>query len=201
LPIENLYNEDMLVQSMQAGNEESFTILYRYYSPKLYINILRLVHDPLSAEEIVQELFTRIWQKRESKGIKENYTGYMYRIAQHLVHDFFRKIKHDKELLERFRLIVEEDYEDIEEALQLKESSAIFQKAIEHLSPQQKKVYNLVRIEGCTYRKAAEIMGISPLTVKEYLATTKKSIQNYLLNNMDNSIELVFFVITCKILS
>lgn len=198
--IENLYNEAILVQAMQTGNEEAFTTLYKYYSPQLYMNILRLVHDPLSAEEIVQELFTRIWQKRESKGIKENYTGYMYRSAQNLVHDFFRKMKHDRELLERFRLIVEEDYEYIQEALQLKESSAILEKAIEQLSPQQKKVYKLVRIEGCTYRKAAEIMGISPLTVKEYLVTTKKAIQNYLLNNMDNSIELVFFVLTCKIL-
>lgn len=201
MPLENLHNESMLVKAMQTGDEEAFTTLYKYYSPQLYMNILRLVHDPLSAEEIVQELFTRIWQKRGSNGIKENYTGYMYRIAQNLVHDFFRKIKHDRELRERFNVIIEKEYEYIEEAFEMKEASAILEKAIDQLSPQQKKVYKLVRVEGYTYRKAAEIMGISPLTVKEYLVTTKKSIQNYLLNNLDQSIELLIFILICKIVN
>jgi RNA polymerase sigma-70 factor (ECF subfamily) len=201
VPLENLHNESMLVNAMQTGDEEAFTTLYKYYSPQLYMNILHLVHDPLSAEEIVQELFTRIWQKRDSKGIKENYTGYMYRIAQNLVHDFFRKVKHDHELKQRFHLIIEKEYEYIEEAFEMKEASAILEKAIDQLSPQQKKVYKLVRIEGYTYRKAAEIMNISPLTVKEYLVTTKKSIQNYLLNNMDQSIELLIFIFICKIVN
>ena len=201
MQLENLHNESMLVNAMQSGDEEAFTILYKYYSPQLYLNILRLVHDPLSAEEIVQELFTRIWQKRGSKGIKENYTGYMYRIAQNLVHDFFRKIKHDRELRERFNVMIEKEYEYIEEAFEMKEASAILEKAIDQLSPQQKKVYKLVRVEGYTYRKAAEIMGISPLTVKEYLVTTKKSIQNYLLNNLDQSIELLIFILICKIVN
>lgn len=67
-----------------------------------------MIHDPAATEELVQELFTRIWQKRDAKGIRENFTGYMYRIAQHLVHDFFRKLKKDRTLLEKFRALVQE---------------------------------------------------------------------------------------------
>ena len=80
---------------MQAGSEEAFTVLYRHYSPRLYLNILGMIHDPLLAEEMVQELFTKIWQKREISGLQENFSGYIYRIAQHLVQDFFRKIKRE----------------------------------------------------------------------------------------------------------
>jgi RNA polymerase sigma factor (sigma-70 family) len=172
---------------MQSGSEEAFTALYRHYSPSLYLNILKMVRDPLLAEEMVQELFTRIWQKRENKGLEENFAGYIYRTGQHLVHDFFRKLKRDRRLRERFRSFAETHYEHIEEAIQRRQSSAILEKAIEQLSPQQKKVYKLVKLEGCTYKMAAEIMGISPLTVKEYLTDTNKSIRRYVLSHIDNA--------------
>lgn len=173
---------------MQSGSEEAFTALYRHYSPRIYLNILGMIKDPLLAEEMVQELFTRIWQKRESAGIIDNFAGYLYRIGQHLVHDFFRKLKRDRVLLERFRRLAGEHYRHIEEALDYRQSSAILEKAIEQLPPQQKKVYKLVKIEGCTYKKAAEIMGISPLTVKEYIVSTNKTIRHYMLTHADSAV-------------
>lgn len=191
---ERLDNETLLVQQMQAGSEQAFTTLYRYYSPRLYLNILRMIHDPLLAEEMVQELFTRIWQNRTNKGIQEEFTGYMYRIGQNLVHDFFRKVQRDRRLKERFISIAGEHYENVEEALQFQESSAILQKAIAQLSPQQKKVYTLVKVEGYTYKKAAGIMGISPLTVKEYLVSTNKSIRKYVIQHMDAVIIAFIFL-------
>jgi len=191
--MESLQNEILLVEAMQAGNEEAFSILYRYYSPRLYINILSMVRDPLTAEEMVQELFTRIWQKKENKGIKENFTGYMYRIAQHLVYDFFRKLKRDRRLQSAFRLLAGEQYEQAEYELHDQQSSVILQKAIEQLSTQQKKVYELVKLEGYTYKKAAETMGISPLTVKEYLVAAHKSIRKFLLNHPDATLGLLLY--------
>jgi RNA polymerase sigma-70 factor (ECF subfamily) len=179
---------------MQSGSEDAFTTLYRHYSPQLYMNILRMVHDPLMTEEIVQELFTRIWQKRENKGIGENFAGYMYRIGQHLVHDFFRKLQRDRKLVERFQSYASEHYEHIEEALHHQQSSEILKKAIDQLTSQQKKVYELVKIEGYTYKKAAGTIGISPNTVKEYLVSANKSIRNYILNNTDSALALMLFI-------
>jgi RNA polymerase sigma factor (sigma-70 family) len=196
LPIENLHNEPLLIREMQSGSEEAFTTLYRYYSPKLYINIKRMVHDPVVAEELVQELFTRIWRKRDCKGIRENFSGYMYRIAQHLVHDFFRKLKKDQLLLEKFRVWVEEktDNKSAEDILQQNQSFAIINKAIEHLPVQQKKAYKLVKQEGYSYKKAAESMGISPFTVKEYLSLANKSIRNYIQGKVDSPHELLYIL-------
>ncbi len=182
---------------MQSGSQEAFTILYRHYSPLLYINVRRMLHDPVVSEELVQELFTRIWQKRDCQGITENFTGYMYRIAQHLVHDFFRRLKKDQALQQKFRTLVEEA--DItasaEDRLQQQQSMGIINNAIEHLPPQQRKAYKLVREEGYTYKKAAEDMGISPLTVKEYLTLANKSIRNYILTNVESPREMLLFTL------
>ena len=172
---------------MQSGNEESFTLLYKHYSAPLYLNILRMVHDPLTAEEMVQELFTRIWQKRKSAAIKENFSGYLYRTALNLVHDFFRKLKRDHKLFHQFQESIEEGYNHIEEGLNNRQASETLIRAIEQLPPQQKKVYQSVREEGFTYKKAAEIMNISPFTVKEYLSSTTKTIRRYLVRHADTT--------------
>jgi RNA polymerase sigma-70 factor (family 1) len=181
------------VQELQAGNEEAFATLYRHYSPILYINVLKIVQDPAIAEEIIQELFTRVWQKKDAKGIAENFSGYLYRIAQNLVHDFFRRLRRDQQLMKRFGSIATRNYEDVEEQFYQKQSSEILQKAIDQLSQQQKKAYELVKTEGHTYKETAEIMGISPFTVKEYLAAAKKSIRDFLVNNI-NLLALLIFV-------
>ena len=196
MPTVKLHNEVQLVEKLHAGDEVAFTTLYRHYSPVLYINILRMVRDPQLTEEIVQELFTRIWKNRTNQGLKENFAGYIYRIAQHLVHDFFRKLKRDNILLDRFKALAQENYEQPEAELIQKQSEAIMQKAVEQLSPQQKKVYELVKIEGCTYKKAAEILGISPLTVKEYLVTTKKSIRKYVISHLGSTLPTILLILS-----
>lgn len=156
-----------------------------------------MVQDSVVAEELVQELFTRIWKRRACNGIKENFTGYMYRIAQNLVHDFFRKLKKDKMLLKKFSTWMEEKTENAnaEDILQQRQSFAILNNAIEHLPVQQKKAYKLVRQEGYSYKKAAESMGISPLTVKEYLVKANRSIRNYIYSKVDSPHELLFLLV------
>src|ERR1700744_4689408 len=126
---------------MQGGSEEAFTVLYQHYSPQLYLNIVRMVRDRQLAEEIVQELFTRIWQKRSSIGLAENFAGYMYRVGQHLVHDFFRKVKRDQQLMQRFRKFAEDEYLHVEEGLNYQRSLDLLGQALKELPPQQKKVY------------------------------------------------------------
>lgn len=187
---------------MQAGNQEAFTLLYRHYSPLLYMNILRLVHDPATAEELVQELFTRIWQKRTCKGIKEDFTGYMYRIAQNLVFDFFRRLKKDHFLMERFKAITGEadGAASAEERLYQQQAAGIINTAIEHLPPQQKKVYKLVKQDGYTYKMAAGEMGISPFTVKEYLSLANKSIRNYVLSHVNSRRDIILLaLLSCSL--
>jgi RNA polymerase sigma-70 factor (family 1) len=184
---EKLYNEHLLVEQMQAGDEKAFTLLYRYYSPRLYLNILKIVRDNSVAEELVQELFSRIWQKKESFTIKDNFAGYLYRSGHNLVLDHFRKLASDRKLIKKFTEVAEKSYNHIEAGINSRQSSVILKEAIEKLPPQQKKVYELVRMEGCTYKKAAEIMGISSHTVKEYLMLTRKSIKKYVISNFDSS--------------
>lgn len=179
---------------MQAGNQQAFTVLYRHYSPQIYQNIAGILREKEWAEELVQELFTRIWQKKQNKGLTENFSGYLYRAAQNLVCDFFRKMEQDRKLQHRFQELASENYLSIEQAMENAELKAMLQKAINQLSPQQKKAFELVRLEGNSYREAAETMGISPLTIKEYLVNSHKLIRHFILKQTGGQPETILLL-------
>ena len=194
-----LDNELLLIKQMQTGNTDAFAELYRYYSPRLYMNILNMVREPKVAEDLVQELFTKIWQKRDAEGLGENFEGYLYRSAYNLAADYFRKIQRDRKLLQRFRWIASENITSIEEALYHRYSSAILEKAVASLPKQQRRVYQLVRMEKHSYKEAAEIMGVSVNTIKDYLGATTKSIQAFLLNHVDGHDLLLLILMTLSL--
>lgn len=184
-----------LITLLKDGNQAAFTELYLKYSGPIYVNVLKMVKDELLTEELVQDLFSRIWQKHQSFTEDIDFRAYLYRVAQNLVFDFYRKLKRDHNMYEKFKLIVSQEYSHIEEGLHLKESEALLEQAMAQLSAQQYAVYKLCKIEGYTYKQAAEQMGISPHTVKEYLSKSTQLVKNYMINNLDSSLGLLLFML------
>lgn len=184
--------EGELLLLLAKGDEAAFTTLYRHYSGPLYINFLRMVKDEAIAEEIIQDLFSRIWLKRETINIEKNFSAYLYRTGYNLVMDFYRKVKRDQVLYDKFRQIATENYSHIEEILHLKDSQALISKALDTLPPQQRKVFELCRIEGHTYKEVAELLGISHHTVKEYFVKANQAIRKYITGNVDTALGLLF---------
>jgi RNA polymerase sigma-70 factor (family 1) len=184
--------EGELLLRLAKGDEAAFTALYRHYSGPLYINFLRMVKDEAIAEEIIQDLFSRIWLKRETINIEKNFSAYLYRTGYNLVMDFYRKVKRDQVLYDKFRQVATENYSHIEEILHLKDSQALISKALDTLPPQQRKVFELCRIEGHTYKEVAELLGISHHTVKEYFVKANQAIRKYITGNVDTALGLLF---------
>ena len=191
MPTPEKYNEQKLLTELKAGNEEAFTELYNQYSEAMYFNVLKMVKDETIAEEIVQDLFTKIWQKRDVIKIDHSFASYIYRAAQNSVIDYFRMVERSRELLERFKKTASGNYLHVEEAICLKESDLLLRKALETLPPQQKKVYQLCVLEGCTYKDTAGRMDIGHNTVKEYLSKARLTVRTFVENNIDNPYALI----------
>jgi RNA polymerase sigma factor (sigma-70 family) len=195
--IQNSDNELALLQRLKEGDEHAFTQLYHRYSLPMYVNFLRLVKDETLSEEFVQEIFTRLWVKRASITVEQDFKAYLYRCAQHIVYDFYRKLKRNRSLYDRFKAVATANYTHIEEALNLKESEALLYKVLNRLTPQQKKVYLLCKIHGQTYKQAGSQLGISAETVKEHLAKANAAIRAFVAGNMDTAFGLMI-ILACK---
>lgn len=161
----------------------------------MYVNFLRMVKDEQLAEEFVQEIFARIWQKKETLQIEQSFSDYLYRAGQNMVYDFYRKLKRDRLLYNRFKTNATQNYSHIEEALHLKESEELLQKAMNILPTQQRKVYQICKLEGYSYKEAGQQLGISPHTVKEYLVKANRTIRMYVSGNMDTVLGLIIIIV------
>lgn len=171
------YNEQELLQELQQGNADAFTCLYKHYSVPLYYNILSLVKDENTAEELVQDVFLKIWRRKSTINITKSFSGYLFVTARNQVYDFFQQLSRDQELRSRIISFASEAYDHIEQSIFAKENADLLRKAIDTLPPQRRRAFELCKLEGLSYRQASEEMGISLSTIKDHMVNALETIR------------------------
>ncbi|MEO8766050.1 MAG: RNA polymerase sigma-70 factor [Ginsengibacter sp.] len=177
------FDEHELLIQLKAGNKRAFTRLYELYSQPLYLNLLKLVKAEQAAEEILQDIFFIVWEKRETITINHSLKGYLFRIAENKVHDFFRKLKRERELYHHVQEASEEEYRNAGDKILHSEETALLNKAIENLPPQRKKVFYLCKMEGRSYLEVSRLLGISASTINDHIVKSTRAIRNFILAN------------------
>lgn len=189
------YNEPELLEALRKGSENAFTRLYHHYSLPLYHNVLSLVKDEHIAEELVQEVFSKIWKQKATITIEKNFAGYLFVMARNRVFDFFQQVNRDQALYEKMKAVASAHYDHIEQALFAKENADLLRRAIDTLPPQRRKAFELCKLEGLTYRQASEEMGISLSTIKDHMVNALESIRIYISKNVEVAGMLAFYCI------
>lgn len=154
---------------LKKGNYAAFDALYTVYSPRLLGRLIRLLGNEHIAEEILQDLFFRIWEKRAQIDIEKPFKGYLFSIAQNLVYDHFRKISVNERYKDDFINGYSELYGHVEEDMIFKQTEERLMQAINKLSPQCRQVYILFKLEGKSYAEIGELMKISKSTINNHL--------------------------------
>jgi RNA polymerase sigma-70 factor (family 1) len=162
-------------------DHRSFHELYNRFSVQLYANILRMVRDRDLAQEILQNVFVKVWEKRNLIDLEKSFTSYLFQIAKNQVYDHFRKLALSKKLENHLVATCTDVYSHIEEELNYKESNQLFLNAVEKLSPQRKQVFILCKIEGKSYHEVSDLLHISTSTVSDHLLKSNKFIKAQML--------------------
>ena len=181
-----------LLERLKSGDADAFRVVYNSYHSQLYRYVLRYVKVPELAEDVIHDVFLKLWEVRKQIKPELSIIGYLYRISRNHVFKLFKKIMVDAALRKQIILKIDEAANrSSDQYLQWREYSNLLQGAIEKLSPQQQKVFKLCRIDGKTYEETAQILGISPYTVKEYMSLSLKYIREYFHCNADISLSLL----------
>ncbi len=187
-----LDNESLLLQRVAEGHQLSFNIIYRFYLDRVYSFALRIVKQKEWAEEIVQDVFTNLWRYGEKLRNIENLHAWLRTLARHCALKLLRK----QALLDRvereFKTESSSVSKSVDEGLIYKDINFILNQAIESLPPQQRKVYTYCHIEGFTYEEAAELLGLSKLTVHSHMKQSLRNIRIFVAKNYPIVFLLVF---------
>ena len=171
-----------LLSLLKHGDEQAFDHFYQLYSLPIYRKLLKMIKVDILAEELMQDVFVRLWDKRHLIEPGQPFKSYLYLIAQNLVHDFYRKVAREERLQSEIKAFSTELYLHTEERLFLKETKEILDKAINQLPAQQKLVFNLCKIEGKSYEEVSDALGISTSTINGHIVKATKNIKEYMFN-------------------
>jgi RNA polymerase sigma-70 factor (ECF subfamily) len=193
VPATDIPNEKDLLQRIAAGDQAAFTALFDAYKDRIYTIALRLTDSPLIAEEIVQDVFLRIWVKRETLAAVDHFRAYLFTATRNQVFNILKRLARHHQITAELRTERTAETSDTDFLLLDKEYQAILREAVDQLPPQQVQVYRLMKEQGLKRDQVAEQLSISPQTVKVHLAQAMRSIRAFCVARLDLYVAIVLF--------
>lgn len=160
-----LHSEKELLEKLKNGDSFAFEVLFYKYRGKIKGFAARIVPSQIDPDEIVQEVFVRVWLKKESVDPEKNFESYLFSITKNLVLDHLksavnRRLYFVKEHFQQ-DLVTEED-SDFKLAGNSEEKMMYL---IGQIPERRRKIFCLSRFDGLTYKQIAKQLNITENTV------------------------------------
>jgi len=181
----NQTNDLELIKEFKEGNDKAFNHLVLRYQEKIYWVVRRLLSDHDEADDVVQDVFVKVYHSLHSfKGDSSFYT-WLYRIAINLSLNELRRKKTRKTFSLDDTVIQHESHDALPlELMERKEQTRLIKEAIEKLPDKQKKVFLLRYYEELPYEEIAKILKTSVGGLKANYFHAVKKIGEYVKNEM-----------------
>ena len=174
-------DERLLLQKISQGDWEAYAQLFNYYLPKLSQYLHPFVNGSKEdTEEAIQEVFLRIWEKRDTLLAIRSFDSYLFRMAKNKLLDLLDKRKGIRTLHKGYASTRDTFHTQPEQRLAYAEYHATAQKAIDQLSPKLQQVFLLHAREELSLDEIADQLRLPKETVKKRLYLANTAIKNYL---------------------
>lgn len=176
----SLENQTELLVRVAQGDEMAFRRLFDHYWDRVYLVAFTLTKSPESSKEMAQDIFLKIWLKREQLTGILQFESWLFITSRNHILNQLRKKSYDNE----FILQLEAHFSGVsvtpEQELLLKETSELVARAVLQMPQRQREVYTLSRKEGLDTAAIGRRLGISRLTVKSHLTKALQHIRQYI---------------------
>jgi len=189
-----LEEENDILLKIAGGDRTAFSKLFNHYHPYVYVSGKRLTHSSYLAEEVVQDIFFKIWLKREQLVSIDNFGAYLNILVRNHSFNILRKMAQDVKFKEYVSSQAKDNDNSTQEGIQLKEVTAVMENALSTLTPQQRIAYELCHLQGLKYQEAATIMNVSYETVHSHMKEAVKRIRHHF-KSMGITYSLLFAIL------
>jgi RNA polymerase sigma-70 factor (ECF subfamily) len=189
-----MYNEEEIIALVIQGDEAAFAKLFEHYRDKVYSIAYKLTHSTTVAEDVVEDVFLKIWLRRSDLGAIQNFGAYLFTIARNDVYKVLKVTAKNYKISELTDLNQLTAKNDTEDYLMEKEYRSLLQKAIDRLPDQQRQVYHLIKEQDMKREAVANILQIQPETVKFHLAQAMKNIRGFCMLHLKTFIGVIIIM-------
>ncbi|MDE3212881.1 MAG: sigma-70 family RNA polymerase sigma factor [Bacteroidota bacterium] len=187
-------NEQELLRLISKGDEKAFAAIYEIYRQPLYTFLLRIVKSDVIAEDILADVFMKIWIGRELAVEIKNIEAFLKKVAYNKAMDFFNVAARRRRLQDVYKKNFPPEGQMVpDEQLIDGETRKILLDAVNKLPPQRKLIYTLSREHGLSHEEIANVLHLSRNTVKNSITTAARSISEYLRKNYGPKTALIIF--------
>jgi len=182
-------------QRIRLGDKTAFQCFFEEHWNRIYQSIYLLVKQAELAEDIAQDVFVKLWDRRSQLEEVVNIKSYLFLMARNAAIDHLRKKTLVPANIDYLIAYFHDRAPSPQHALEYKELQKMLDDAINLLPPKLKEVFLLSRDEGLSHADIAEKKGISIVSSKTYIVRSLKFIREYLHKYMDDSLLLFFIVL------
>lgn len=188
------YEDAQLLQLLEQDSAYAFQLIFDRYRNHVYRVALNFLKTPVAAEEVVQDVFIKLWYHRKNLSDIRSVEAWLYVVAKNVTLNQLKKNAHEWIARNKFSMEIADSTNDTDHRLEQHEYQEWLKKTIEKLPEQQRKVYVMARQEGQTYKEIANSLQLSPLTVKKHMARALDFLRAALKERNENWLVFLFLV-------
>ncbi|MDR1381016.1 MAG: RNA polymerase sigma-70 factor [Tannerella sp.] len=162
-------SEAKQLQRLRQGDKKAFEVVYRKYGGRVYHFFLSLLRDGFAAEDLTQNVFMKIWEKREGIDPDGHFEAYLFTIARHMLARESEKRLKEECLRETLQGREENADTDTEQRVETESLHTYIKALVEQFPPVRKHVFMLSRVHHLTNREIGLRLSISEKTVESHL--------------------------------
>ena len=188
--LEDLSDEELL--SLFKKDVNAFRVVYERYWSRLYVYAFNVLQDNAICEDIIQEIFTNLWQNTNTQQIN-HLAAYLYQATKFQVFKHLRNGKTSQQHLDAIRAIQKNKdltHDEVELNYNAQELQQIILQLIQELPDRCRQVFHLSRFEHLSNKEISQKLGISNQTVKNQISKAIK----YLKSNLETTSYLIFLL-------
>lgn len=193
------YDEASILLQVAEGREEAFAVLFHHHRHRIVYFAWKFLQSESKAQDVLQEIFLKVWTSREQLPSLQNFKAWLTSITRNHIYNAMRRLALEEAFIrEETVRVAAQGTATLLDELSFNELQRELQKAVAHLTPQQKKVFELSRVEGLRHDQIAERLHISRETVKKHMTDALRHIRGRI-NAPESVVSLGILVLTIRL--
>lgn len=171
-------NDTRYIQGLRDGDRVVFEQIFREYYPKLCNYARRYIADKSTAEEVVQDFFCKLWERRFEIQVNSSFNNYLYKSVVNFCYNHFRKVETERKVIDYGNELPEtrtghtmQPHNELDHQLG---------KALLEMPEKRREIFELSRFEGLKYHEIAEKLNLSVKTVETQMTRSLEFLRHYL---------------------